>query len=411
LVLVNPPASAIATLRGRPGSKNPFVETKRAILYCWLVRTNNQTESSLPTTDGLDIGVLSRIFDDATNSYKHLLFDALLQAFKDGAFRATKLSLNQLAVGMLAEAWHPVRVYRLSLGAQDKIAATIQAIDFENDNPIPHVQLRNRIAGLDIDWRLLMRYVPYRLISPFFARELSGMRDDKRNAAIVELADRHFDTTVPLYRLADMDAVTKATIEIHPRWADYIAANFPIVKGWAERKWITYLQARNPTVPAISEKTGAPLMRNSLAAQTRYWKAVFAASFEPPRCIYSGVLLDQNRFHLDHFLPWTFICHDAIWNLVPVSPEVNAAKGNRLPDVSYLPSLAVAQHRGLLAVRRVMKDTAWTAATSPFVGDLRISEDQLLDPDVMLEAYSRSVGPQLDIARGIGFQSGWRFVA
>jgi hypothetical protein len=92
-----------------------------------------------------------------------------------------------------------------------------------------------------------------------------------------------------------------------------------------------------------------------------------------------------------------------------VSPEVNASKGNRLPDMSYLPFLAVAQHRGLLAARRVMKDTAWTAATSPFVGDLRISEDQLLDPDVLLEAYSRSVGPQLDIARGIGFQSGWRF--
>jgi hypothetical protein len=380
-------------------------------MYCWLVRTNIQTASSLPTTDGLDVGVLSRIFDDATNSYKHLLFDALLQAFKDGAFKATKLSLNQLAVGMLAGAWHPVRVYRLSLGAQDKIAATIQAIDFENDNPIPHVQLRNRIEGLDIDWRLLMRYVPYRLISPFFARELSGMRDDKRNAAIFELADQQFDTTVPLYRLADMDAVAEATIEIHPRWAEYIAANFPIVKGWAERKWITYLQARNPTVPAISEKTGAPLLRNSLAAQTRYWKAVFAASLEQPRCIYSGVLLDQNRFQLDHFLPWTFICHDAIWNLVPVSPEVNAAKGNRLPDVSYLPFLAGAQHRGLLAVRRVMKDTAWTAATSAFVGDLRISEDQLLDPDVLLEAYSRSVGPQLDIARGIGFQSGWRFAA
>jgi hypothetical protein len=398
-------------LAGDLSQNDTLIENRHARLYRLPVRTTEPPSSPLPTTDGIDVGVLSRLFDDATNSYKHLLFDALLQAFMDGGFKATKVSLNQLAIGMLAEAWHPVRVYRLSLGAQDKVAATIQTIDFGSDNPIPHAQLRNRIAALNIDRRLLLRYAPYRLISPFFARELSGVRDDKRNPAIVELADQHFDTTVPLYRLVDMDSVETATLEIHPRWADYIAVNFPIVKGWAERKWIAYLQARNPTVPAISEKTGAPLRRNSLSAQTRYWKAVFAANGEPLRCIYSGALLDQNRFHLDHFLPWTFICHDAIWNLVPVSPEVNAAKGNRLPDVSYLAIFASAQHRGLGTARRVMKETAWALATSPFVGNLRISEDQLLDPDVLFEAYSRSVGPQLDIARGIGFQSGWRFGA
>lgn len=92
-----------------------------------------------------------------------------------------------------------------------------------------------------------------------------------------------------------------------------------------------------------------------------------------------------------------------------MAPEANSAKGNRLPDVSYLPLLAAAQHRGLLEARRVMNDPAWMAATSPFVGDLRIPEDQLLDPAVLLEAYGRSVGPQLDIARGIGFQPGWKF--
>lgn len=32
----------------------------------------------LPVRRGLDVGALARLFDDATNSYKHLFFRALL---------------------------------------------------------------------------------------------------------------------------------------------------------------------------------------------------------------------------------------------------------------------------------------------------------------------------------------------
>ena len=188
-----------------------------------------------------------------------------------------------------------------------------------------------------------------------------------------------------------------------------LAANYPIVTAWAERRWIGYLQARNPTVPAISEKLKAPPARRLLTVQTKYWKTVFAGLDEPPRCIYSDLPLELDSFALDHFLPWTFVCHDALWNLVPVSPAANALKSNRLPDISYVSMLATTHHRGLLSARRTMKAQAWTSAISPFIGDLRIPEDQMLDYAVILDAYQRSVGAQLDIARGIGFKPGWKF--
>jgi hypothetical protein len=362
--------------------------------------------SVLPSREGLDIGALSRLFDSLAFSYKHLFFNALLHAFKDTAFRAATYSLDDLAVGMLAAAWHPSRVYRLSLGLRDQIAGMLEKIDLESDRPIPHSQLRARIAGYRINCKPLMRYVPQRLLTPFFENHLRGTKDQQRDAEITRLASEQFTTARPLYRFAGSEA-----IELHPDWAEYLAANFPIVTAWAERCWIGYLQARNPTVPAVSEKTAAPLNRASVESQTRYWKTVFSASGELPRCIYSGSALNPDRFALDHFLPWTFICHDALWNLIPVSQEANAAKSNRLPDVSYVQLLADAQHRGLVAARRVMKDSAWTKATGSFVGDLRIPEDQLLDPSVLLEAYHRSVGAQLDIARVIGFQPGWKFAS
>ena len=124
--------------------------------------------------------------------------------------------------------------------------------------------------------------------------------------------------------------------------------------AWSERRWIAYLQARNSTVPAVSEKLCPPPRREPLTVQTRYWSKAMAAMSEPLRCIYTGGPLDRERFHLDHFLPWTFVCHNSLWNLLPVSPKANTSKWNRLPDASYLPAFAASQHTGLIAARRGM---------------------------------------------------------
>ena len=245
---------------------------------------------------------------------------------------------------------------------------------------------------------------PYRLLTPFFAQELRGVSDHHRNALIHTLAEQKFDSDRPIYRLIGAEA-----IELHPDWASYFAMNFPIVAAWAERRWIAYLQARNPTVPAVSEKAGPPPRRDALQAQTRYWVKAFASLPEPPVCIYSGARLGPVGFHLDHFLPWTFVCHDALWNLLPVSPEANLSKGNRLPDRSYLDAFAKAQHAGLLATQKSMSKGEWDAAIGSFVGDLRIPVSNLLDPGILAEAYDQTVGALLEIAQSIGFEPGWRF--
>ena len=358
----------------------------------------------LPLGHGLDIGVLSRLFEDTTNSYKHLFFEALLASFRERSFEERFFSLNDLSIGMLTVAWHPVRVYRLSLGVRDQVSTILAQVELGDNGPIPSRRLKVALSARNLDCRPLMRWVPYRLIAPFFSHQLRGVPDHHRNSLIRSLSEDLFHITRPLYRFVEPD-----TVELHPDWASYLADNLPIVSAWAERRWIAYLQARNPTVPAVSEKAGPPSQRNALTAQTRYWKKVIGAMAEPPRCIYSGTQINPNRFQLDHFLPWTFVCHDALWNLLPVSPEANSSKSNRLPHPLYLPAFAAAQNMGLVAARKIMNKAEWEAAANPFIGDLRIPEEQLLDPVTLAEAYDSSVGAQLDIARAIGFEAGWRF--
>ena len=296
---------------------------------------------------GLDVAALARLFDDATNSYKHLFFRAILDEFREGGFTNRVFSLARLAAGMLAAAWYPCRVHRLSLGVQDKVAAALTRVDFIKDGLPPSAKVRQALIDKTPDIGDLLRFVPYRLIAPFFARDLKGVPDHRRNVRIRESVDMAFWSVRPLYRFVEGDR-----IELHPDWADYIAGNFAIVSGWAERRWIAYLQSRNPLAPAVSEKIAAPVTRAPLTFQTSYWRRAIGAMPDAPRCIYSGVVLDPYSFALDHFLPWTFVCHDALWNLAPVLPAANSAKGNRLPHRGYVHGLVALQHRGLVAASR-----------------------------------------------------------
>ena len=34
---------------------------------------------------------------------------------------------------------------------------------------------------------------------------------------------------------------------------------------------------------------------------------------------------------MDHFIPWSFVMNDELWNLMPMDPSLNGAKSNHLP--------------------------------------------------------------------------------
>jgi hypothetical protein len=363
-----------------------------------------ESSVSLPQTQGVDVGTLSRLFADTTNSYKHLFFDALLSAFRTAAFARPDFTIRELAVGMVVTAWYPIRMFRLSLGPRDQVAAIIASMPDINDAVIPQHRLRDAISAAMRDHRPIVQYVQYRILTPFFRDSLRGLADHFKNGAIRELAEAQFDTARPLYKFID-----QGTISLHPAWAEYLARNYPIVAAWAELHWVGYLQSRNQSVPGITEKAGPPAKRSSLTPQMRYWKGALAALGEEPRCIYSGQPLDLDDIHLDHFLPWTFVCHDALWNLVPVVPEVNLSKGNRLPDLAYMPAVVDLHHRALVASRPAMGPREWDRVSSIFVGDLRMPEADILDGAALNRAYDQAVRPQIDIARSIGFVGDWRW--
>ena len=67
----------------------------------------------LPYSDELNIGYLSRLFDNTSNCYKYFWFLAILRKVDENN---TSFSFNELIDEMVAEAWYMVTEYNLRLG-------------------------------------------------------------------------------------------------------------------------------------------------------------------------------------------------------------------------------------------------------------------------------------------------------
>lgn len=388
----------------------------------------------LPHHHALDIGAFSRLFKNTTNSYKFLFFFALLEALHqratNNALDDATYSLRAMIVGMLRFSWYPHRYFQLSFGAQDQVAKTLSRFQYPlNENAITHPDTAARLAAAieaqfeAIGAARLGRYVPYRLLSPFLEQQLRGQPDNRRNCLIVELARENFGANEfahadilhvaeerPVYGSASAAShlpvlycftEDEQSIVLHAEWQRYLLKNYSIVKGWALYEWAHFLQKRNPNSPSILNKIEPPITRQPLTLPTDYWRGVMEHA--PVYCIYSGALLNDQRFEVDHFIPWSFICHDEIWNLIPASPEANSSKGRGLPTAQHV-DLFVESHINALRIQKNRANkTHWRRIARHYIEGLSLEEEALLEPELVRQAYQNKLNPLLSLARNLGF--------
>ena len=42
--------------------------------------------------------------------------------------------------------------------------------------------------------------------------------------------------------------------------------------------------------------------------------------------------MTEKDISIDHFVPWSYVAHDEMWNLNPTTKTINSSKSNNLPD-------------------------------------------------------------------------------
>ena len=422
----DPAAETVAKIVRVLQGLNPDAATEFVHLYLGneLLSSTNPASpipvQKLPGSNQLNISALSRLFVNTTNSYKYLFFLSLLDILNRQRFEVlSPISFDDLIVEMLANAWYPHTFFKLSFGKQDKIAQKLDSLDLSIDEPIIQFKdrdkrlLRKTIASQNLKDAVshLRRYVPFRLIVPFLETELEDIsrgRGSQVDIAIPAIADRCFEDKKPLYRFDSTTQKNCRSVVIHSDWAMYLEQHYAVVRGWLAWEWMSYMQRRNPSTPAIASKLFAPTKRDSLGKQTDYWKMILRT--QTLQCIYSQQTISPSNISIDHYIPWSFVAHDQLWNLIPTVPEVNSSKSNNLPSESYFRNFVKLQHVGLTSARASMTEKQWIKQVEPYISDLRMNnKEDLLEIEKLCNAYDELINPLVALASNQGFRNGWMY--
>jgi hypothetical protein len=364
-------------------------------------KTGHKSSSNSHSLLPVPMGKLSGIFKDTTTSYKYLFFRGLIGVLEKENFVQTKIPLARLGTEMLFGAWYTAFYFHLQLGNADQVLNCLEKILPKGGVVLSERKIENLLRGsksIDASQGLL-RYVPQRLLTPWFSHELRGFPDHIRNQMIVELSDKYFEERKPLYRISEDE------IEMHPDWLCYIQNNYAVLKGWADWQWLDYLARRNPDVPALSKKLEKPGRRSPLTKQRGFWRTSLKS--EHFRCIYTDQKLTPDEFDLDHFLPRSFVAHDQLWNLVPTFKSTNSEKNNSLPNTKFLNGLVEMHHRALCITYEKYTDVEWKKIVEPYIADLRLQPEQLLEKEFLQKAFHHKMSSDMARAEMMGFPPDW----
>ena len=300
----------------------------------------------------LNIDSFIHMLDDTTECYKFYWLDALLKLFSLGK---TEIVFDDLINQMIADAWYSVVEYHLHLGpknASGKIMNSLEraVIKLSQLTNIPNDADRDTIilAVKENDRELhgekdqLTKNVPYRMLAPFMHEVKGNDRIwDQKKRLIAYIEQLNKKECIP-YQITN-GAGLKKRVVINEEWQDFFMDNFVTISGWIELKKVRYLQGRNPGVPGIIYKL---VPENNKQRKLRYVRNLWNTIIEtkPVYDIYSEKLLGLNDFDIDHFVPWSFVANDELWNLLPMDSSLNSSKSNNLPQWKYFELFAKNQY-------------------------------------------------------------------
>lgn len=288
----------------------------------------------------LNIEGFIHMLDDPTECYKFYWLDSIMRLIAEDE---PEITFDKVISGMIADAWYSVTEYHLRMGTKDGMGNSVNSIEravnkLDSLGCLEHMADRLTILSVINEQDALLhdekyqisKNVPYRLLSSFL-KEIGGndplWNQKTRLIAYLELINK--DSCIP-YTIGSERGLNKRII-IDARWRRFFIDNMVTIRGWIQMKKIKYLQDRNPDVPGIIYKLEPENEKQRKLQNVRkLWSAVMDVS--AVRDIYSGELLAKKGYEIDHFVPWSYIANDEIWNLMPVDASLNSSKRDKLPD-------------------------------------------------------------------------------
>lgn len=285
----------------------------------------------------LDIECFSLMMKDPSYCYKFYWLEAIVKLISEGI---TDTTFNDIIDEMISNAWYSVREFHIHLSGiqsgevRDGLERAVLKLAELSNLPAnaSKTEIKNEIHCYDLELKpfkeQLTNMVPYRALAGFFRRSEEAVNWNS-TACLVEYIERINQTILLPYTLGKSSKL-KREIHFNSSWIEMIQDNTVSILGWIQYEKTKWLQLNNPEVPGLVYKL-APLdeKMHKLNNVRKLWEGVL--EIQPVYDIFTGKPIEHKKFDVDHFIPWSFVMNDELWNLMPMDSSLNSVKSNNLP--------------------------------------------------------------------------------
>ncbi len=286
----------------------------------------------------LDIEGFSQMMKDPSYCYKFYWLEAIVQLISRNVAETT---FDEVINEMICNAWYSVKEFHVHLSGiqlgevRDGLERTVLELSKLSDlsADASKVEIKNAIKKYDDKLRKskeqLTNMVPYRALAGFFKKD-NLLVNWNSISAITEYIQRVNRDIVLLPYTLGSSSKLKKEIYFNPAWMAMIQDNTVSILGWIQYEKIKWLQNNNPELPGLVYKL-APMdeKMRKLSKVHDLWEGVLGVA--EIRDVFNDKPIVSKEYDVDHFIPWSFVMNDELWNLSPMDGSLNSAKSNSLP--------------------------------------------------------------------------------
>lgn len=294
----------------------------------------------------LDIESFSQMMKDPSYCYKFYWLEAIVDLISEGIQDTT---FDAIIDEMICNAWYSVREFHIHLSGiqsdglvRDGLERAILTLTELSDLPAnaSKVEIKNAIREHNEELKKakeqLTNMVPGRALAGFFSKSAEEVPWGSIRR-LTEYIKRIDSTVTRLSYTFGNSSRLKKEVHFNSEWMKMIQDNTVNILGWIQYEKVKWLQNNNPEVPGLIYKL-APMdeKMRKLNNVRKLWEGIL--DVHEVRDVFTGNPINVKQYDVDHFIPWSFVMNDELWNLMPMDSSLNSSKSNKLPkwDPFYL---------------------------------------------------------------------------
>ena len=290
----------------------------------------------------LDIEGFSKMMNSPSYCYKFYWLEAIVQLISANKTEAT---YDEIINKMISNAWYPVLEYHIHLSGiygkdiiKDNLERAVLRLQELSQlaNNASDIEITNNLHEFSEDKELrfykkeLTKNVPYKALSGFANRGSEKINLDSSAGRLRAYYNKLSQSEILLPYTFNDDKGLKRVINFNDGWIQMIRDNTVNILGWIQLEKVKWLQNNNPEVPGLVYKLApADEKMRKLTNARKLWDAVLEV--KPIVDVFKNEPIDAEKYDLDHFIPWSFVMNDELWNLMPMDSSWNSKKNNKLP--------------------------------------------------------------------------------